>query len=94
LKFLHLDEDLMESILMTSKLCDGNASFKVSLPYQWHEAICYVYQGNVNVYDSSDWQPAGGQREVNRVILSQLRSGSIFKLDREALQRRQYECTM
>ena len=105
LDYLTLDEDFVEKIIDCSKLKQENQNFNISFPLNWQDIICYIYQGNVNVYDHHPTPTANRtlmqkttQNDENGnvvpIMLTQYKGGSIFKVNKELRQNRKFECAV
>lgn len=71
----------------------------INFPRDWQDVICYIYQGNVNVYE--DLPQNRAQRTMRNendknsaFIISQHKGGSIFRVNKDLRMTRKYECTV
>ena len=77
IKTLMMEEEFLEKILSNARLKDQI----IAPSRQIDQHVYYIFEGYVNVFDSSSDQ-----------LINLLRQGQTFKLDSKITQRRKYKC--
>ena len=77
IKTLMLEEEFLEKILSNARLKDQI----IAPSRQIDQHVYYIFEGYVNVFDSSSDQ-----------LINLLRQGQTFKLDSKITQKRKYKC--